>query len=32
MARKMKLGNQTAMNGDMAPVTEKVLLTVENNT
>ena len=32
MARKMKLGNHTAMNGDMAPVTEKVLLTVENNT
>ena len=32
MARKMKLGNHTAIKGDIAPVTEKVLLTVENNT
>lgn len=32
IARKMKFGSQTAMKGDIVPVTENVLLTVENNT
>jgi hypothetical protein len=30
MARKTKLGSQTLMNGDITPVTEKVVETVEN--
>ncbi len=30
MARNMKLGSQTDINGDITPLTEKVVETVEN--